>query len=222
MPYNVIDDIGRNDAMTSAQNGATVGYARVSTVEQEAGLEAQRRDLAAAGCTKIFAERVSAVAASPRPQLVAALDYLRESDSLVVTRPDRLARSVADLLSIEAQLAAKGVGLRVLSMGGNEVDTRTATGRLMLTMLGAVAEFERALMLDRQREGIAKAKAEGRYRGRAPTVMRQVTEVRRLKAEGLGPTEIARRLGIARSGVYRALDSAEGLKNEFQKRRPLK
>jgi DNA invertase Pin-like site-specific DNA recombinase len=142
------------------------------------------------------------------------MDYVREGGTLVVTRPDRLARSVADLLDIVDRLKAKGVGLRVLSMDGGEVDTRTRSGRLVLTMLGAVAEFERALMLERQREGIAKAKAEGRYRGRPATVMRQAVEVRRLKADGVRPTEIARRLGIARSGVYRALAATAGQTRE--------
>jgi DNA invertase Pin-like site-specific DNA recombinase len=181
----------------------TVGYARTSTVEQEAGLEAQRRDLKAAGAKKVFAEQVSSV--GKRPQLEAALDYVREGDVLIVTRPDRLARSVADLLGLIEGLAAKGVGLRILSMGGSEVDTRSPTGRLMLTMLGAVAAFERELMLERQREGIAKAKAEGKYRGRAPTAQRQAGDVLRLKAEGVGPTQIARRLGIGRASVYRVL-----------------
>ena len=132
----------------------------------------------------------------------AALEFVREGDTLTVTKPDRLARSVSDLLAIIARLQAKGVGLRVLSMGGSEVDTGTPTGRLML---GAVAEFERALMLERQREGIAKAKAEGRYKGRAPTARAKQPEVIRLKAEGLRPAEIAKRLGIGRASVYRVL-----------------
>jgi DNA invertase Pin-like site-specific DNA recombinase len=183
--------------------GMMIGYARTSTVEQEAGLEAQQRDLGAAGCGKVFAERVSSVA--KRAQLEAALDYVREGDTLTVTKPDRLARSVADLLAIVARLEAKGVALRVLSMGGSEVDTRTPTGKLMLTMLGAVAEFERALMLERQREGIAKAKDEGKYKGRVPTAQRQADDVRRLKAEGVKPVEIAKRLGIGRASVYRIL-----------------
>jgi len=183
-----------------------VGYARTSTVEQEAGLEAQKRDLAAAGCERTFAERVSSVAA--RAELAAALAFVRQGDTLIVTKPDRLARSVADLLAIIGQLEAKGVALRVLSMGGSEVDTRTPTGRLMLTMLGAVAEFERALMLERQREGIAKAKAEGKYQGRAPTAQRQAEAVRQMKAEGVRPVEIARRLGIGRASVYRILGDA--------------
>jgi DNA invertase Pin-like site-specific DNA recombinase len=180
-----------------------VGYARTSTLEQEAGLDAQTRDLAAAGCERTFAERVSSVGV--RAQLEAAIAFMRQGDTLVVTKPDRLARSVADLLSIIARLEAKGVGLRVLSMGGQEVDTRTPTGRLTLTMLGAVAEFERALMLERQREGIAKAKADGKYQGRAPTAQRLAPVVRQLKADGVRPTEIARRLGIGRASVYRIL-----------------
>jgi DNA invertase Pin-like site-specific DNA recombinase len=180
-----------------------VGYARTSTVEQEAGLEAQDRDLRAAGCGKVFAERVSSVA--KRAQLEAALEFAREGDTLAVTKLDRLARSVADLLSIVARLDVKGVALRVLSMGGQSVDTSTATGKLMLTMLGAVAEFERGLMLERQREGIAKAKAEGKYQGRVPTAQRQAEDVRRLKAEGVRPVDIARHLGISRASVYRIL-----------------
>ena len=183
-----------------------VGYARTSTVEQEAGLEAQERELRAAGSGKVFAERVSSVA--KRAQLEAALDFVREGDTLVVAKPDRLARSVADMLAIVARLEAKGVALRVLSMGGSEVDTRTPTGRLMLTMLGAVAEFERALMLERQREGIAKAKTEGKYQGRVPTAQRQAADVLRLKADGVRPTDIAKRLGIGRASVYRILGEA--------------
>src|SRR4051794_10090061 len=164
-----------------------VGYARTSTAEQEAGLAAQERDLRDAGCERVFSEQVSA--AAKRVQLDAALDFVREGDVLTVTRPDRLARSTADLLTIVGRLEAKKVALVVLSMGGQQVDTRTATGRLMLTMLAAVAAFERDLMLERQREGIAKAKAEGRYKGRAPTAMRQGCEVLRLKGQGVTPTE---------------------------------
>ena len=184
-----------------------IGYARTSTTEQAAGLDAQRRDLAAAGCERIFAEQVSSVA--HRAQLEEVLAFARDGDALVVTKPDRLARSVADLLAIMGRLEAKGVALRVLSMGGSEVDTRTPTGRMMLTMLGAVAEFERALMLERQREGIAKAKEEGKYKGRAPTARAKADQVAELRAEGVGPAEIARRLGIARASVYRILGKAQ-------------
>src|SRR3712207_2572631 len=184
-----------------------VGYGRTSTAEQGAGLEAQERDLRAAGCERVFAERVSSV--GKRQELQAALGYVREGDTLVVCKPDRLARSVADLLAIVGRLEARKVSLRVLSMGGSEVDTATPTGRLMLTMLGAVAEFERALMLERQREGIAKAKTEGRYKRRKPTARAKAEEVRRLHAEGERPTEIAKRLGIGRASVYRVLEGAK-------------
>jgi DNA invertase Pin-like site-specific DNA recombinase len=182
-----------------------VGVARTSTVEQVAGLEAQERDLRAAGCERVYTEQVSATA-TRRPELEAALDFVREGDVLVVTKPCRLARSVAHLLAIVARLERKGVALRVLSMGGSEVDTRSPTGRLLLVLLAAIGEFERDLMLERQREGIAKAKSEGKYRGRAPTAIRQADEVRRLRAEGVRPADIARRLGMARSSVYRCLD----------------
>jgi DNA invertase Pin-like site-specific DNA recombinase len=180
-----------------------VGYARTSTVEQEAGLEAQERDLRAAGCSKVFAEQASSV--GKRPQLEAALDYMREGDVLIVTRLDRLARSVADLLGIVGKLDAKGVALHVKSMGGSALDTGTSTGRLMLTTLGAVAEFERALMLERQREGIAKAKGEGKYKGRKPTARAKAADVQRLREAGMTPTAIAAKLGIGRASVYRIM-----------------
>jgi DNA invertase Pin-like site-specific DNA recombinase len=180
-----------------------IGYARTSTAEQDAGLEAQTRDLKAAGAKRIFAEKVSSTA--QRPKLTEALDYLRDGDTLIVTKPDRLARSTADLLGIVARVQAAGAGLVILSMGGEKLDTRSPTSKLMLTMLAAIAEFERGLMLERQREGIAKAKAEGKYTGRQPTARRQGDDVRKLKAEGVTATEIARRLGIGRASVYRIL-----------------
>ncbi|MDO9713889.1 recombinase family protein [Paracraurococcus lichenis] len=195
-------------AEAPAARGAVVGYARTSTVEQEAGLEAQRRDLAATGCGRVFAEQASSI--GKRDQLAAALDYLREGDVLVVTKPDRLARSVADLLGTVAKLEAKGVSLRVLSMGGQSLDTSTPTGKLMLTVLGGVAEFERALMLERQREGIAKAKGEGKYKGRKPTARAKADDVQRLRAAGMTPTDIATKLGIGRASVYRVLQIANG------------
>lgn len=185
-----------------------VGYGRTSTVEQEAGLAAQERDLEAAGCERVFTERVSSVA--KRDQLEAAMDYVREGDTLVVTKIDRMARSTSDMLALVTRLQGKGVNLIVLAMGGGALDTSTPTGKLMLTMLAAVAEFERSLMLERQREGIAQAKAEGRYKGRAPTAMRQAGEVARLRAAGVTPTEIAKQLGMSRMSVYRAIQSVPG------------
>jgi DNA invertase Pin-like site-specific DNA recombinase len=185
-----------------------VGYARTSSLAQVAGLEAQERDLRAAGCEKIFQEQVSSVA--ERQQLEQALDYVREGDQFVVTKLDRLARSVGDLLAIVARLGGKKASLRVLSISGNQpLDTGTSTGRLMLAVIGAVGQAEREAMLERQREGIAKAKREGRYKGRVPTARRQAAEVARLKAEGVRPSEIASRLGIGRASVYRVLGEQE-------------
>ena len=174
-----------------------IGYARSSTIDQEAGFQAQVKALKAAGCEKVFAEQVSSTA--QRQQLEAALEYAREGDTLVVTKLDRLARSVSHLVAIGERLEIKGVALKVLDQA---IDTSTCTGRLMFNMLGAIAQFERELMLERQREGIAKAKAEGKYRGRAPTARAKASEVRRLHGEGIGPTEIAKRLGISRASVY--------------------
>jgi DNA invertase Pin-like site-specific DNA recombinase len=177
-----------------------VGYARVSTFDQIAGFDAQQRDLKAAGCTKVFAEQVSSVA--QRDQLQAAIDYLREDDVLVATKLDRLARSMRHMIQIVDLVKGKGASLRVLGMN---LDTGTATGRLMLQVLTAVAEHEREAMLERQREGIAKAKAEGKYRGRAKTAMAKAGDVENLLAAGVNPTEVARKLGIGRSSVYRAM-----------------
>jgi DNA invertase Pin-like site-specific DNA recombinase len=181
-----------------------IGYARTSTVCQQAGLEAQERELGAVGCEKVFSEQVSSVA--QRDQLEAALDFCREGDQFIVTKLDRLARSVADLLNIVNRLEAKKVSLRVLSMsGGQSLDTGTAIGKLMLAVIGAVGQFEREMMLERQREGIAKAKRDGRYKGRVPTARRQAAEIVRLKEAGIRPSEIASRLGIGRASVNRVL-----------------
>lgn len=182
-----------------------IGYARTSTLDQKASIEAQARDLTAAGCEKLFSEQVSSVDMGSREQLAQALDFIREGDALVVTKLDRLARSVGHLLTIMDTIKAKGADLRILNMG---IDTATPTGKLMLTVLGGIAEFEREIMLERQREGIAKAKAEGKYKGRKATARAKEEDVLRLKAEGVGATEIAQRLGIGRASVYRILESA--------------
>lgn len=180
-----------------------VGYARTSTADQTAGLAGQQRDLAAAGCERIFAEQVSSVTA--RAKLAECTAFLRQGDVLIVTKPDRLARSTADLLTIEADLSKRGVGLVILSMGGERLDTRNPTSKLMLTILAGVATWEREIMLERQREGIAKAKAEGKYKGRPASI--NATEVKALTAT-MRPAAIAKHLGIARSSVYRMLDAA--------------
>ena len=181
-----------------------VGYGRTSTLEQVAGLEAQIRDLTAAGVEKLFSEQLSSVDAE-RPQLEAALDFVREGDVLVITKIDRIARSVSHLCAIEAKLRAKGASLKVLSP---ELDTSSSMGRLVFNMVAAIAQFEREIMLERQREGIAKAKAEGKYKGRAPTAMAKADEALTLLKGGMGATEIARQLGIGRASVYRIIEAA--------------
>lgn len=183
-----------------------IGYARTSTLDQKAGLDAQRRELTAAGCDRIFEEQVSSVDVVKREALAEALTFAREGDTLIVTKLDRLARSVAHLVDVLAQLENKGVALRILAMG---IDTSTPTGKLMLTILGGVAEFEREIMLERQREGIAKAKAEGKYKGRAPTARAKTDQVLALHQEGIGGTAIAKRLGIGRASVYRILNDVK-------------
>ncbi|BCH12074.1 integrase [Mesorhizobium sp. 131-3-5] len=180
---------------------ALVGYARTSTTDQKAGLEAQLRDLEQAGCTKVFREEISSVAID-RPQLAAVLEWVREGDTLIVTKLDRLARSVADLVSITKALKAKGAGLRILAMN---LDTATPTGKLMLNLLGSIAEFERELMLERQREGIAKAKADGKYEGRQPTARAKAKDVMMMRAEGKSVSDTVAALGISRASVFRIL-----------------
>ena len=181
----------------------TIGYARTSTIEQDAGLDAQVRELTALGCDRVFAEKISSVA-EQRPELERALDYLREGnkDVFVVTKLDRFARSLEDAIKLEKLIAAKGASLKILGAG---IDTGTPTGRLMFNVLSSVAQFERDIMLERQREGIAAAKAAGKYKGRKPTVRIQAAEIHRLKSDGLTNAEIARRLGVHRSNVGRVL-----------------
>ncbi|WP_062015088.1 recombinase family protein [Aureimonas sp. AU4] len=177
-----------------------IGYARTSTLDQEAGLEAQERDLERLGCDRVFSEQVSSVGS--RPQLEAALTFVREGDTLVVTKLDRLARSVVHMGEIVAKLTAKGVALRIEAMG---VDTGTPTGKLMLNVLASVAQFEREMMLERQREGIAKAKGEGKYQGRKPTAQAKADDVKALASEGLSMAQIAARLKIGKASVHRIL-----------------
>lgn len=182
---------------------STIGYARTSTTDQIAGFEAQQRDLDKAGCTKVFKEQTSG-ADGDRPELEKALEYLRDGDDdvFVVTKIDRLARNTKHLLQIVETIADRGASLRVLDMG---LDTGTPNGKLMLTMLGAIGEFERAMMLERQREGIAKAKAKGNYTGRPPMDPAKVDAMKAAKADGMTPSKIAKEFGVARSTVYRIL-----------------
>jgi DNA invertase Pin-like site-specific DNA recombinase len=178
-----------------------VGYARTSTLDQEAGLEAQLRELSALGCEKVFQEQASSV--GPRSALDHALEFTREGDTLVVTKLDRLARSVPHMWEIIRKLQAKGVGIRIVNMG---IDTNTPIGKLMLNVLGGVAEFEREMMLERQREGIAKAKAEGKYRGRKPSARAKADQIKTMHSQGVSLSEIARRLEIGKASVHRVLN----------------
>ncbi|UVF19995.1 recombinase family protein [Microvirga terrae] len=177
-----------------------VGYARTSTLDQEAGLEAQLRELKTLGCEKVFQEQASSV--GPRKVLEQALEFTREGDTLIVTKLDRLARSVPHMWEIIRTLQTKGVGIRIVNMG---IDTSTPTGKLMLNVLGGVAEFEREMMLERQCEGIAKAKAGGKYKGRKPTARAKADQIKVLHAEGVSLSEIARRLEIGKASVHRVL-----------------
>lgn len=176
-----------------------VGYARVSSTDQN--LTVQEDALKAAGCEKMFGEKKSGRRADDRPALNEALDFVRNGDTLIVTRLDRLARSTQDLHNLLAKLDAKGVGFRCLAQSG--VDTTTSTGKLTLAILGAVSAFEVDLRAERQAEGIAKAKAAGKYKGRSPSI--DYGKVKRLRHQGNSPTEIASLLGIGRTSVYRAL-----------------
>lgn len=177
-----------------------VGYARTSTLEQQAGLKAQREALKAIGCERLYEEQISSVAV--RKALGEALGFCREGDVLVVTKLDRLARSVRHLGEIVEGLDQRGIGLRILDLN---LDSSNATGKLMLNVLGSVAQFEREMMLERQLEGIAKAKAEGKYKGRQPTARNKSAQVLDLDTEGVAKREIAKRLGISERSVFRII-----------------
>jgi DNA invertase Pin-like site-specific DNA recombinase len=177
-----------------------IGLARTSTLDQEAGLEAQKKALTKAGVEKLFIEQTSSV--GPRPVLEGAIEFSRDGDVLVATDLSRVARSVMDFCRIQARLAAKGVELRVLNIG---MDTSTPTGKLMLNVVAAVAQFEREMMLERQREGVAKAKAEKRYKGRAPTARAKAEQVKSLAAQNIKKRHIALQLGISERSVFRIL-----------------
>lgn len=177
---------------------AVYGYARVSTADQDTALQVEA--LKRAGCDTVREEKRSGTSREGRAELETLLAFLRQGDVLMVTRIDRLARSIGDLQDIVRALKAKGVALKATEQ---PIDTSTAAGKAFLDMLGVFAEFETNLRRERQLEGIAKAKAAGVYQGRPPKI--DPNQVAVLKAEGLGPSEIAKRLGIGRASVYRAL-----------------
>jgi DNA invertase Pin-like site-specific DNA recombinase len=179
---------------------AIIGYARVSTTGQD--LRAQLEALSS--CDKIFQEKASA-STSLRPELQNLLGYVREGDMVIVTKLDRIARNTADLLNIVALMEEKKVAFKVLNIN---LDTSTPTGRLMLTMLGAIAQFERELLLERQKEGIEIAKREGKYTGRKPTAKAKSQEVHSLLSQGMTKQAVADKLNIGVASVYRITKGA--------------
>ena len=183
---------------------AVFGYARASTLDQSTDIQIEQ--LKAAGCELVRTEKKSGTSRDNRSELQTLLDFVRAGDILMVTRVDRLARSIGDLQDIVRLLKAKGVALRVTEQ---PIDTGTAAGKTFLDMLGVFAEFETNLRKERQLEGIAKAKAAGIYKGRPRKI--KTAEITKLKKERLGATAIADRLGIGRASVYRLLqDQNEG------------
>ena len=183
-----------------------IGYARTSTQDQKYSLEAQVEELKAAGCERLYQEEVSSVD-SQRVELENALDYIREGDVLVVKKLDRLARSVADTVKIIERLEAKKAGLKILNM---KIDTTTPEGRLQFNLFAAIAQFEREVMLERQKVGIAKAKADGKYKGRKPTSDDKKAEILKLAAQGnMTKEEIRKAVNVGIATVYRVLKESE-------------
>jgi DNA invertase Pin-like site-specific DNA recombinase len=190
-----------------------IGYARVSSAGQS--LDIQREQLQAAGCERIFEEKRSGRSAADRAALEDALGFVREGDTLVVTRLDRLARSITDLRQIVDGLTATGVDFRCLQQGA--LDTTRSDGKLLLNILGSFAEFESDIRRERQMEGIAKAKERGAYRGRKASI--DPHDISNAIASGESPTALAKRLGIARSSVYRLhAESARNTARQLQDR----
>jgi len=174
------------------------GYARTSTQKQDYGLEDQIEKLEKYGCGVIRREQVSSVA--ERPEFDTILDFIQEGDSLVVTTLSRFARSIKDLWNSVELLEKKGASLVVLDM---DLDTGTPNGRLMITLIGAINQWEREILLERQKVGIARAKEEGKYRGRADTARRKTSKIAELHAQGMKPSAIAKELGVSVASVYR-------------------
>jgi DNA invertase Pin-like site-specific DNA recombinase len=175
-----------------------IGYARASSASQDTSL--QEEALRGAGCDIIRAEKRTGSTTEGREELRTVLEFLREGDVLMVTRIDRLARSIGDLQDIVKTVKVRGAALKAIEQ---PVDTSNATGKMFLDLLGVFAEFETNLRRERQLEGLAKAKAEGIYKGRKPSI--DVARVREMKAQGLGASEIAKALGIGRASVYRIM-----------------
>jgi DNA invertase Pin-like site-specific DNA recombinase len=186
---------------SARREGHLIGYARVSTTGQDTAT--QEGKLKAAGCTLIRTETVSGVSRSGRSELTSILDFIRPADVLIVVKLDRLGRNTRDVLNLVHELEEKGASLRVLEPA---IDTGGPMGRMVLTVLGMVAEMELGFIRDRQRAGIDAAKAKGIYKGRPVTFDR--ARIVSLRKEGMGATEIAKVIACKRGNVYKTLKAA--------------
>jgi DNA invertase Pin-like site-specific DNA recombinase len=198
-PSTISSDVG--ETSTNSATDHLIGYARVSSVDQDTATQVDK--LKAAGCTLIRTEKVSGKSREGRSELASILDFIRPGDALVVVKLDRLGRSTRDVLNLVHELEEKGAGLRILEPA---IDTGGPMGRMVLMVLGMVAEMELGFIRDRQRAGIEAAKARGVYKGRPITF--DHAEIIALRKEGLGATEIARSMGCKRGNVYKALKAA--------------
>jgi len=181
-----------------------IGYARVSTLDQN--LDLQRDALSEAGCERIFIEQMSGAVAD-RPELMAALQFARGGDTLVVWKLDRLARSLKQLIETVETLRERGINFRSLT---EALDTTTAQGRLVFHMFGALAEFERGLILERTRAGLQAARKAGRTGGRPPKMTDKDIQAAKamLANPDIGVAEVARRLGVSQATLYRHIPAA--------------
>lgn len=176
-----------------------IGFARTSTTHQKFGLENQIELLEKEGCDKIFAEEVSALA-SKRPEFEKAIEFAREGDTFIVTTLSRFGRSLKNILDNVDTLKKKGVGFKILDMN---IDTHTPTGALQFNLLASIYQFEREILLERQKVGIQKAKKEGRFAGRVPTARKKAEQISELHKQGLKPSQIAKEVGVGVASVYR-------------------
>ena len=182
---------------------ARIGYARVSSADQD--LEGQLAKLASEGCSVVRSEKKTGATREGRDELATVIAFLRPGDELVVTRLDRLGRDTRDVLNLVHECEQKGAFLTILDP---QVSTRGEIGHVVLTVLGMVAQMERRFILERQREGIERAKAAGVYKGGKPRL--DYARIRVLRSAGCSPTEIARELGCSRMQVYRVLGNSGG------------
>ena len=184
-----------------------IGYARSSDAKQINSIEWQTEALEMSGCTRMFSEHASAF--GEREALEEAIEFAREGDSIVITRLDRLTREAGDLRTLTDRLDAKGVGLQIMEIADGDLNMSSPTIGMLLTILTGYSQFEREVMMVRQRPGIDKAKEQGKYKGRAPTARAKSDEVLGLSARGIGASVIAKAVGISRASVYRIVNEAE-------------